>query len=59
MKLLERNTCKKTKDENCENIPYLKTIEVVLVHCNIVNNDYQRDSKVMQMFVPKKRIDGL
>ena len=47
MKLLERNTCKKTNDENCENIPYLKTIEVVLVHCNIVNNDYQRDSKVM------------
>ena len=54
MKLLANNTCKKTKDENGENIPYLKIIEVVLVHCNIVNNDYQRDSKVMQMFVPKK-----
>ena len=47
MKLLANNTCKKTKNENRENIPYLKTIEVVLVHCNIVNNDYQRNSKFM------------
>ena len=29
------------KDENDENVSHLKTTEVVLVHCNIVNNDYQ------------------
>ena len=28
------------KDENCQNVPYLETTEVLLVHCNIVNNNY-------------------
>ena len=40
MKLLGSNTCKVTKDKNGENMPYLETAEVVLVHCNIVSNDY-------------------
>ena len=34
------------KDENGENIPYLEIIEVVSIHCNIVNNDCQQDSRV-------------
>ena len=36
-----------TKDENGENVPQLEITEVVLVYCNIVNNDYQQDSRVL------------
>ena len=42
------------KDKNGENIPHLEITEVVLVHCNIVNNDYQQDSRVLYTFVPNK-----
>ena len=41
MKLLESTISKIKKDENGENVPYLEIIEVVLVHCNIVNDNYQ------------------
>ena len=44
MKLLGSNKIKITKDKNCENMPNLEITDVVLVHCNIVNNDYQQDS---------------
>ena len=37
----------KIKDKNYENIPHLEITEVLLVHCNIVNNDYQQDSRVL------------
>ena len=37
-----------------ENVSNIEINEVVLVHCNIVNNDYQQDSKVLHMFVPNK-----
>ena len=40
MKLLGRFENKITKDKNGENIPHLEMTEVVLVHCNIVNNAY-------------------
>ena len=40
MKLLGSTENKITKDKNLENVPHLEIIEVVLVHCNIVNNDY-------------------
>ena len=40
--------------ENDENVPHLDNTEVVLVHCNIVNNDYQYDSRVLNTFVPNK-----
>ena len=36
-----------TKDKNRENVPHLEITEVVLVHCNIVNNGYQQDTRVM------------
>ena len=36
-----------TKDENGENVPQLEITEVVLVYCNIVNSDYQQDSRVL------------
>ena len=41
MKLLGSTENKITKDKNGENVPHLETAEVVLVHCNIVKNDYQ------------------
>ena len=37
-------TIKITKDENGENVPHLEITEVLLIHCNIVNNNYQQDS---------------
>ena len=54
MKLLEITTIKIIKDENCENVSHLEVTEVVLVHCNIVNNDYQYDSQALYALVPKK-----
>ena len=42
-----------------ENVPYLEITEVVLVHCNIVNNDYQQDSRVLCTFVTKKPFGSL
>ena len=40
MKLLGSTEIKITKDKNGENVPHLEITEVVLVHCNMVNNDY-------------------
>ena len=54
MKLLGNTKNKITKDKNRENVPHLGIIEVVLVHCNIVNNDYQQGSRVLYTFVPNK-----
>ena len=59
MKLLGSTENKITKDKNGENVPHLEITEVVLVHCNIVNNDYQRDSRVLYTFVPNKLFDNL
>ena len=41
MKLLVSTKSKITKDENGENVPHLEITEVVLIHCNIVSNNYQ------------------
>ena len=46
IKLLRSNKSKIIKGENGENVPYLEITEVVLVHCNIVNNNYQQNSRV-------------
>ena len=43
MKLLGNTKSKITKNENGENLPHSEITEVVLIHCNIVNNDYQQD----------------
>ena len=43
MKLLGSTENKRTKDKNGENVPHLEITEVVLVDCNMVNNDYQQD----------------
>ena len=59
MKLLGSTENKITKDKNGENVPHLEIVEVVLVHCNISNNDYQQDSRVLYTFVPKKSFGSL
>ena len=51
MKLLGSTENKITKDKNSENVPHPEITEVVLVHCNIVNNDYHQDSRVLYTFV--------
>ena len=47
MKLFGSTENKITKDKNGENVPHLEITEVVLVHFNILNNDYQQDSRVL------------
>ena len=59
MKLLGSTKNKKTKDKNGENVPHLEITEVVLVHCNIVNKNYQQDSRVLYTFVPNKPFGSL
>ena len=59
MELLGSTENKLTKDKNGENLPHLEVTEVVLVHCDIVNNDYQQDSIVLYTFVPNKPCGSL
>ena len=56
MKLLGSTESKITREKNGKHVPHLKITEVVLVHyrssiSDIVNNDYQQDSKVLYTFV--------
>ena len=53
MKLLG-STENKNKDKNSKNVPHLEITEVILVHRNMVNNDYQQDSRVLYTFVLNK-----
>ena len=59
MKLLVSTENKITKDKNCENVPHLEITEVVLVHCDIVSNDYLQDSRLLYTFVPNKQFGSL
>ena len=54
IKLLGSTKSKISKDKNGENVPHIETTEVVLVHCNMVNNEYQQYSRVLYTFVPNK-----
>ena len=47
MKVLGSTKSKITKDKNGENMPHLEITEVIVVHCNIANNDYQQDSRIL------------
>ena len=58
-KLLGSTENKITKDKNDENVPHLEITEVVLVHRNIVNNDYQQDSRILYTFVLNKPFGSL
>ena len=46
-------------DKDREDVPILESIEVVLVHCNLVSNNYQQASKVLFTFVPNKQFGQL
>ena len=59
MKLLGSTESKITKDKNSENEPHLEIVELVLVHCNLVNNDNQQDSRILYTFVPSKTFGSL
>ena len=58
MKLLGSTANKITKDKNSESVSHLEITEAVLVHCNIVNNDYQQDSRVVYTFLPNKSLSS-
>ena len=59
MKLLGSIENKITKDKNSENVPHLEVVELVLVHCNLVNNNYQQHSRILYTFVPHKTFGSL
>ena len=54
MKSIESTKSKINKDENGENVSHLEDVEIVLVLCNISNNDYQQGSKLLYTLVPNK-----
>ena len=58
-KLLGSTRSKITKDENGDNELHLEITEVVLIHCNTVNSDYQQDSRVLYTSVPNKSFGQL
>ena len=59
MKSLRSTKNKVTEDKSGENVPHLEITEVVLVHCNMVNNDYQQDSRVLYTFIQNKLFGSL
>ena len=59
MILLGSTFSKINKDKNGENVPNLEVAELVLVHCNPVNNDYRQDSRILYTFVPNKTFGNL
>ena len=59
MKVLGSTESKITKDKNGENVLHLEIVELVIVHCNLLNNHYQQDSRILYTFVPNKRFGSL
>ena len=59
MKLLGSIKKDVDQDKDVENVPKLESVEVVLVHCNLVNSNYQQASKVSFTFVPNKQFGQL
>ena len=59
MKLLGSTKDTTDADKNSENVPRLENVEVVLVHCNLVNNRYQQALRVLFTFVPNKQYGQL
>ena len=58
IKLLRNTLNKKTEDKKCKMVPSLE-INPLLIHFNIVNNDYQQDSGVLLTFAPNKLLGQL
>ena len=59
MKLLGTTENKITTDKHGENVSHLEITEIVLVHCNIANNDYQQDSRVLYTYASSKPFGSL
>ena len=59
MKLFGSTKKDVNSDKNSENVPKLEFVEVALVYCNLVKNDYQHTSKVLFSFVPNKQLGQL
>ena len=59
MKLLGSTKIFFDEDEDGKNAPKYESVEVVLVHCNLVKNDYQHTSKVLYTFVTNKQFGQL
>ena len=59
MKLLGSTKSKKAKDKNGENAPYLEIAKVLLIHRNVVNNSYQKNTRVLYTFVSNKSFGQL
>ena len=59
MKLLGSIENEITEAKNGENVPHLEIMEVVLVHCDVVNNDYQQDSRILYTLAPNKTFGSL
>ena len=53
MKLLGSTKNKITKNENVENVSYIEITEVMFVHCNVINNYFQQNPRVLHTFFPK------
>ena len=54
MILLGSTESKITKDKSGENVPHFEIVELVLIHCNLVNNTYQQNSRILYTFVRNK-----
>ena len=48
-----------SKDKNGQSVPHLEITKVILVHCNIFDNDYRQNPEVLYTFVPNKLFDNL
>ena len=59
MKLLGSTKSKVTRDKDSKNVLYLEITKVVLIHCNVVNNSYQQNSRVLYTFVSNKSFGQL
>ena len=59
MKLIGSTESKITEEKNGENVSHLEIVELVLIHCNIVNNNYQQNSRILYTFVPNKPFGSL
>ena len=59
MKLLGSTKKDVDQDTDGDNVPKSESVEVVLVHCNLINNSYQQASKLLFTFVLNKQFGQL
>ena len=59
MKLLGSTESEITEDKNGENVPHLQIAELILIHWNLVNNNYQQNSRMLYTFTPDKPFGSL